>query len=60
MVLEHAVSLCLLIETVGPEQPPFSGVSGVCSAERSHLQTQQNVVGKCGATSSELPSHRHL
>lgn len=38
--------LCLFPETVGVEQPSFPGVSGVCSAERSHLQTQQNLGGK--------------
>lgn len=42
--------LCLFPETVGAEQPSFSGVSGVSSAERSHLQTQQNLGGKSSAS----------
>lgn len=43
------VNAYLCAETVGTEQPPLPGVRGVCSAERSHLQTQQNVVGKSWA-----------
>lgn len=46
----------VLAETVGAEQSSRSGVGAVCSAERPHLQAQQDLVGESSLAPHQRPS----